>query len=116
MKGTVLFWLENDDRVFGFIAPDDGAGNRELNVWFGLKSLKGMTERPRSGDRVEYQPGIFRKGKGPSAERVTRCKGNEHEHQPSETSAERSSRSPAGAIHQASADQITTLPGERDTW
>src|SRR5713101_539421 len=110
-RGTVIFWKENEDQAFGFIADDADPNNRDANLWFGLKSLCGMTVRPRSGDRVDFDPlNYVKKGRGRRAVRVRFLnEGNEHEHQPSETSAERSSRTQSGAIHQTRAGQITTL-------
>jgi cold shock CspA family protein len=72
MHGTVLFWKSHEDKSgggFGFIVPDGGGANsRAANYWFGPKSLAGLTVR--SGDRVEFDAGNFRPGKGPQAAHV----------------------------------------------
>ncbi|WP_338830446.1 hypothetical protein [Bradyrhizobium sp. 27S5] len=54
--------------MFGFIVPDDGGGRREENLWFGGRAANGV--RFYSGDRVDYDPGNYRPGKGPTAARV----------------------------------------------
>ncbi|SIO24720.1 Cold shock protein, CspA family [Bradyrhizobium erythrophlei] len=70
-KGTVLFWKDNEAPKrggFGFISPDDTPDKRETNVWFGSKALNGLTVRQR--DRVDFDFGNYRPGKGPSAAHV----------------------------------------------
>lgn len=72
--GTVLFWLDQEvggrASGFGFIADDDAPNNREANLWFGMKSLAGLTVQAR--DRVGFEPFEYRSGKGPAAKRVWR--------------------------------------------
>jgi len=72
MIGTVLFWKKHGDSQFGgfgFIVPDDTPNNRETNLWFGPRALNnGVTVR--SGDRVDFDEGNYRPGKGRSASHV----------------------------------------------
>jgi cold shock CspA family protein len=72
MKGRVLFWKDHTDKPggFGFIAQE-GCSRRELNFWFGPKAIIPLKGRvPRSGEIVEFEPGEFKKDKGPQAARV----------------------------------------------
>jgi cold shock CspA family protein len=69
--GTVLFYTMKDpNSSYGFIVAD---GNRDddraNNLWFGRKAAAGYTFQ--GGDRVEFDEGNFRPGKGRSAARVT---------------------------------------------
>lgn len=66
--GKILFFKEKGPSGWGFIVPDDGSGKREENIWFGGKAAFGM--QFRDGDRVDYDPGNYRPGKGPSAARM----------------------------------------------
>lgn len=90
--GTVLFYMTKPDgKSFGFIEPDHARGNREANVWFAHWTLRD-TITIRTGDRVEYEPGHFRDGKGQSAKSVWYAKDNDrlwqrHEREEIETLA-----------------------------
>jgi len=74
MRGTVLFWVDHEDRRggYGFIVPDDVPEKREANYYFGPKALKGINGwlTVRSGDRVDFDEGNYRPGKGPCASHV----------------------------------------------
>lgn len=47
-NGTIINW--NDEKGFGFIAPNDGTGD----VFLHFRSVTDRARRPQVGDRVEY--------------------------------------------------------------
>ena len=61
MRGTVLFYQRSGRSGYGFISPEDGS----VRVYFGCKAAFGKSLR--KGDRVEFEFGKFKPGKGPSA-------------------------------------------------
>lgn len=53
--GTVLFTLNKPDgSTYGFIQPDYGNGERELNLFFGTQAMQG--ESFERGDQVIFAP------------------------------------------------------------
>lgn len=63
-SGTIIQW--NDEKGYGFIAPDDHSDD----VFLHHRALVDRERRPQSGDRVSYEIGPSGE-KGPRAERVT---------------------------------------------
>ena len=63
-SGTIIKW--NDEKAYGFIAPDDGADDLFLH----RRAIVDSARLPQVGARVYFEFGIAA-GKGPRAERVT---------------------------------------------
>lgn len=51
-RGTVVFVHDEENRTYGFIAPEGQANDRAKNIWFGNASLAGQSVQ--RGDGVEY--------------------------------------------------------------
>jgi cold shock CspA family protein len=63
-RGTVLFY--NDAGGFGFITDDAAPNNREANVFFASRLM--VEHSFEKDDRVEFELGTHRPGKGPTAQ------------------------------------------------
>lgn len=63
-RGIIIKW--EDEKGYGFIAPDDGGADLFLHH----RAVVDRVRRPRLGDRVCYEVGQS-VGKGPRAEKVT---------------------------------------------
>lgn len=56
-EGTVKSW--NDDRGFGFIAPDKG----DQDVFFHIKAFRSQSSRPEVGQRVAFEVELSPEGR-----------------------------------------------------
>ncbi len=57
MQGKIVTW--NDDRGFGFIAPDDGSAQ----LFFHISAVRTSARRPQQGDRVAFETTRDRSGR-----------------------------------------------------
>lgn len=57
MQGKIVTW--NDDRGFGFIAPDDGSAQ----LFFHISAVRTSVRRPQQGDRVAFETTRDRSGR-----------------------------------------------------
>ncbi len=57
LDGTIKSW--DDERGFGFIAPDQGG----QDIFVHIKSFEGLRERPRAGQRISFQVQLNTQGK-----------------------------------------------------
>jgi len=57
LDGTIKSW--DDERGFGFIAPDQGG----QDIFVHIKSFEGLRERPKAGQRISFQVQLNTQGK-----------------------------------------------------
>jgi cold shock CspA family protein len=57
LNGTTKSW--DDERGFGFIAPDQGG----QDIFVHIKSFEGLRERPKAGQRISFQVQLNTQGK-----------------------------------------------------
>ena len=57
LNGTIKSW--DDERGFGFIAPDQGG----QDIFVHIKSFEGLRERPKAGQRISFQVQLNTQGK-----------------------------------------------------